>query len=409
MYYPRHLQPVLQKLSAQFPAVLLTGARQVGKSTLLQHIAPEYGYLTLDDPLLLDQAKNEPQLFLLNHTPPLIVDEVQYAPELFPLLKMDIDRRKQNGLYLLSGSQAFELMQNVSESLAGRIAVLKLNGLSWREMRGDDFQVAFVPDEGYLANRKPVFRLPEHENIWQIIHRGDMPRLYEQPATDWQVYYASYVATYIERDVRQLVNVGSSGDFTRFMIAIAARSGELLNYSSVAQEIGVSVDTVKRWLTVLQTSGIVYLLQPYGNNHLKRAIKTPKVYMLNTGLMAYLTKWLTPETIQNGAKSGQFFETFVVGEIIKSFHNQGQEPPIYFYRDTNQKEIDLLIEHRQMLYPVEIKATANPNKKMAAAFNLLRNTLPANELGIAHGTIINQYPQKIWLAENLVAVPAAYV
>ena len=339
MYYPRHLQSVLQKLSAQFPAVLLTGARQVGKSTLLQHIAPEYGYLTLDDPLLLDQAKNEPQLFLLNHTPPLIVDEVQYAPELFPLLKMDIDRRKQNGLYLLSGSQAFELMQNVSESLAGRIAVLKLNGLSWREMRGDGFQTAFVPDEGYLADRKPVFRLPEHENIWQIIHRGDMPRLYGQPATDWQVYYASYVATYIERDVRQLVNVGSSGDFTRFMIAIAARSGELLNYSSVAQEIGVSVDTVKRWLTVLQTSGIVYLLQPYGNNHLKRAIKTPKVYMLNTGLMAYLTKWLTPETIQNGAKSGQFFETFVVGEIIKSFHNQGQEPPIYFYRDTNQKEI----------------------------------------------------------------------
>ena len=308
-----------------------------------------------------------------------------------------------------TGSQAFELMQNVSESLAGRIAVLKLNGLSWREMRGDDFQTAFVPDEGYLADRKPVFSLPEHENIWQIIHRGDMPRLYEQPATDWQVYYASYVATYIERDVRQLVNVGSSGDFTRFMIAIAARSGELLNYSSVAQEIGVSVDTVKRWLTVLQTSGIVYLLQPYGNNHLKRAIKTPKVYMLNTGLMAYLTKWLTPETIQNGAKSGQFFETFVVGEIIKSFHNQGQEPPIYFYRDTNQKEIDLLIEHQQMLYPVEIKATANPNKKMAAAFNLLRNTLPANELGIAHGTIINQYPQKIWLAENLVAVPAAYV
>ena len=177
MYYPRHLQSVLQKLSAQFPAVLLTGARQVGKSTLLQHIAPEYGYLTLDDPLLLDQAKNEPQLFLLNHTPPLIVDEVQYAPELFPLLKMDIDRRKQNGLYLLSGSQAFELMQNVSESLAGRIAVLKLNGLSWREMRGDDFQTAFVPDEGYLADRNPVFRLPEHENIWQIIHRGDMPRL----------------------------------------------------------------------------------------------------------------------------------------------------------------------------------------------------------------------------------------
>ena len=205
-------------------------------------------------------------------------------------------------MYLLSGSQAFELMKNVSESLAGRIAILKLQGLSLREILGDDFQATFVPNREYLAARQTTFRLSE--NIWQV-------------------YYASYVATYIERDVRQLVNVGNSSDFTRFMVAIAARSGELLNYSSVAQDVGVSVDTVKRWLNVLQTSGIVYLLQPYSNNHLKRVIKTPKIYMLNTGLMAFLTKWLTPETIQNGAKSGQFFETFVVSEIIKSFYNQG--------------------------------------------------------------------------------------
>lgn len=410
MFYPRHLHNILQKTLNQFPAVLLTGARQVGKSTLIQHIAPQHNYITLDDPLQLDQAKNEPSLFLLNNTCPLILDEVQYAPELFPLLKLNIDRQKQNGLYLLSGSQAFELMKNVSESLAGRVAILKLNGLSWREMRGDDFQTAFVPTPEFVSQRKPIFRLPETENIWQIIYRGDMPRLYEQPETDWQIYYASYVATYIERDVRQLINVSSNTDFTRFMVAIAARSGELLNYSSVAQDAGVSVDTVKRWVSVLQTSGIVYLLPPYSNNHLKRAIKTPKIYMMNTGLMAYLTKWLTPETIQHGAKSGQFFETFVVSEIIKSFHNQGViDVPIYFYRDTNQKEIDVLIEHQQTLYPIEIKTTANPNKKMAAAFDLLRNSLPENELSMAHGTIINQYPQKMWLAENLLALPVSHL
>ena len=388
MYYQRHLQTVLTKLLNQFPTVLITGARQVGKSTLIQKTVPQYEYITFDDPLQLEQAKEEPHLFLLNHAQSVILDEVQYAPEIFPLLKLQIDQKKQNGLYLLSGSQAFELMKNVSESLAGRIAILKLQGLSLREILGDDFQATFVPNREYLAARQTTFRLSE--NIWQV-------------------YYASYVATYIERDVRQLVNVGNSSDFTRFMVAIAARSGELLNYSSVAQDVGVSVDTVKRWLNVLQTSGIVYLLQPYSNNHLKRVIKTPKIYMLNTGLMAFLTKWLTPETIQNGAKSGQFFETFVVSEIIKSFYNQGIEPPIYFYRDTNQKEIDLLIEYQQTLYPIEIKTTASPNKKMANTFDILRNTLPQNELNIAHGTIINQYEKAIWLADNVVAIPFNFI
>ncbi len=407
MYYPRHLQTKLHQLLAQFPAVLVTGARQVGKSTLIQHIAPDYPYVTLDDPLQLNQAKYEPQLFLLNHTAATIIDEVQYAPELFPLLKLNIDAKKQNGLYLLSGSQAFELMRHVSESLAGRIAILKLAGLSLREIMQDEFQAAFIPTHDYLAQRERGLHAPE--SIWQLIHRGDMPRLYEQTSTDWHIYYASYVTTYIERDVRQLVNVANINEFTRFMVALAARSGELLNYSSVAQDVGVSVDTVKRWLAVLHTSGIVYLLQPYHNNHLKRAIKTPKVYFLDTGLMAYLTKWLTPETIQHGAKSGQFFETFVVSQIIKSFYNQGIEPPIYSYRDTNQKEIDVLIEHQQTLYPIEIKSTAQPNPKMATAFDILHNTLPENELTIAHGTIINQYPQKIWLANHLVAVPVHYI
>lgn len=405
-FYARQMQPLLHTLIKQFPAILLTGPRQVGKSTLLQQFESTHHYVTFDDPMLLNQAKNDPTLFMLNHSGNLILDEVQYVPELFSSLKLAIDRQKTNGLFLLSGSQAFELMENVTESLAGRIAVLKLQGFSLREIQQLDFHLPFVPNMDYISARekqtKPI------ENLWKIIHQGYMPRLYEQE-TNWKIYYSSYVSTYIERDVRALTNISSISDFTRFMIAIAARSGELLNYSNVAQEVGVSVDTIKRWTTILETSGIIYLLKPYHNNHLKRAIKTPKIYMLDTGLMAWLTKWLTPETIQQGAKSGQFLETFVVSEIIKSFYNKGIEPPIYFYRDTNQKEIDLLIEYDHTLYPVEIKSTASPDKKMAKAFGILKDNLPEDEIRISNGTIINQYPQKLWLAEDLVALPVNFL
>ena len=404
MYISRQIQPLVSRLLKQFPAVLVTGARQVGKSTLLKHIAKDYAYLTFDDPLLLEQAKQEPRLFFLNRSGDVILDEVQYAPELFPLLKLEIDKQQKNGMFLLSGSQAFELMQNVSETLAGRIAILKLQGLSLREILNIKFSPPFIPHRDYLSSREKTLKSPE--NIWQIIHKGDMPRLYQQE-TDWEIYYSSYVSTYIERDVRQLTNIANSTDFTRFMVALASRSGELLNYSNVAQEVGVSNETIKRWTAILQTSGIIYLLQPYSNNHLKRAIKTPKVYFLNTGLMAYLTRWLTPETIAQGAKSGQFFESFVVSEIIKSFTNNGIEPPLYFYRDTNQKEIDLIIEYDHTIYPIEIKTTASPNKKMAKSFELL-NSL-SKEFALGQGVIINQYPNKHYLAENLVALPVGYL
>lgn len=404
--YLRQMQPLLQSLIKQFPAVLVTGPRQVGKSTLLQQISEDYQYVSFDDPVLLMQARNDPTLFMLNHQGKLILDEVQYAPELFSSLKLAIDKQKITGLYLLSGSQAFQLMQNVTETLAGRIAVLKLQGFSLREIQRLDFYLPFVPTQDYIIAREKVAQ--PVENIWQIIHQGYMPRLYEQKM-NWEVYYASYVATYIERDVRALTNISNIADFTRFMVAIAARSGELLNYSNVTQEVGVSVDTIKRWTIILETSGIIYLLKPYSNNHLKRAIKTPKVYMLDTGLMAWLTKWLTPETISQGAKSGQFFETFVVSEIIKSFYNNGLEPPIYFYRDTNQKEIDLLIEYDRTLYPIEIKTSASPDKKMAKSFGILQQNLPEEEMKIGTGVIINQYPQRMWLAEDLVALPVSMI
>lgn len=404
--YSRQMKPLIEALIKQFPAVLVTGPRQVGKSTLLQHISEDYQYVTFDDPMLLSMTKNDPSLFMLNYSGKLILDEVQYVPKLFSSLKLAMDKQKTSGLYLLSGSQTFHLMQNVTESLAGRVAVLKLQGFSLREIQQLDFSLPFIPNQDYLSAREKVAQ--SIENIWTIIHQGYMPRLYEQE-TNWEIYYASYVSTYIERDVRSLTNVSSITDFTCFMVAIAARSGELLNYSNVAQEVGVSVDTIKRWTTILETSGIIYLLKPYSNNHLKRAIKTPKVYMLDTGLMAWLTKWLTPETISKGAKNGQFFETFVVSEIIKSFYNKGIEPPIYFYRDTNQKEIDLLIEYDRTLYPVEIKTSASPDKKMVKAFGILKDNLPESEITIGTGVIINQYPQRLWLAEDLVALPVWYI
>ncbi|MBT9318107.1 ATP-binding protein [Actinobacillus pleuropneumoniae] len=404
--YSRQMKPLIEALIKQFPAVLVTGPRQVGKSTLLQYISEDYQYVTFDDPMVLSMAKNDPSLFMLNYSGKLILDEVQYAPELFSSLKLAIDKQKMSGLYLLSGSQAFHLIQNVTESLAGRVAVLKLQGFSLREIQQLDFSLPFIPNQDYLSAREKVAQ--SIENIWTIIHQGYMPRLYEQE-TNWEIYYASYVSTYIERDVRSLTNVSSITDFTCFMVAIAARSGELLNYSNVAQEVGVSVDTIKRWTTILETSGIIYLLKPYSNNHLKRAIKTPKVYMLDTGLMAWLTKWLTPETISKGAKNGQFFETFVVSEIIKSFYNKGIEPPIYFYRDTNQKEIDLLIEYDRTLYPVEIKTSASPDKKMVKSFGILKDNLPESEIKIGTGVIINQYPQRLWLAEDLIALPVWYI
>lgn len=404
--YTRQMKPLIEALIKQFPAVLVTGPRQVGKSTLLQYISEDYQYVTFDDPMVLSMAKNDPSLFMLNYSGKLILDEVQYAPELFSSLKLAIDKQKMSGLYLLSGSQAFHLIQNVTESLAGRVAVLKLQGFSLREIQQLDFSLPFIPNQDYLSAREKVAQ--SIENIWTIIHQGYMPRLYEQE-TNWEIYYASYVSTYIERDVRSLTNVSSITDFTCFMVAIAARSGELLNYSNVAQEVGVSVDTIKRWTTILETSGIIYLLKPYSNNHLKRAIKTPKVYMLDTGLMAWLTKWLKPETISKGAKNGQFFETFVVSEIIKSFYNKGIEPPIYFYRDTNQKEIDLLIEYDRTLYPVEIKTSASPDKKMVKSFGILKDNLPESEIKIGTGVIINQYPQRLWLAEDLIALPVWYI
>lgn len=406
----------LMKIIKTFPAVLITGPRQVGKSSLLQMIGENYEYVSFDNPLTLQQAKDDPALFFMNHSSELILDEIQYVPELFSYLKIKIDEMRfsalkgdisEKCLFLLSGSQAYHLMQNVSESLAGRLAILPLQGISYREQKNVACTLPFVPNEDYLKARGKD--LIDTHDLWEMIHRGSMPRLVSTKG-DWETFYSGYVTTYIERDVNQLTNIMDKGDFVRFMAAIAARSGELLNYDNVARDTGVSATTVRRWMQILETSGIIIQLYPYHNNHLKRMIKTPKIYFMDTGLMAWLTRWITPETILHGVKAGQFFETWVVSEIIKSFLNAGKSTrDLYYYRDADQREIDLILEIGRTVYPVEIKMTAKPDKSMAQAFRLIEPLTEAGDMQIGDGAVINQYPELMYLIKGIRSIPIGYL
>lgn len=372
MYIPRHLETALHKIEKMFGAVLIAGARQVGKTTLLKHTKPELAYITLDDPIRLRSAVEEPGSFFKATPPPLVVDEIQYAPGLFPYIKLISDSDGGKGLFFLSGSQQFRMMKNVGDSLAGRIGFLNLMGLSLREIRKSDCLTPFIPTERYFSERRKTVLPISYPEIWNLIHRGSMPALHRGDEMDWQMFYGAYTKTYIERDVRELTQVGDEVKFLNFMTAIAASSGQLLNQASISRDVGISQPTVDRWLSILRASNLVFLLQPFHTNVTKRAVKTPKLYFLDTGLAAYLTRWNTPEVLQNGAMAGAFFETWVVGEIIKSYANAGiLEPPLYFYRDKERHEIDVLIQDGTTLYPVEIKKTANPHPHDVAAFGVL--------------------------------------
>ena len=405
-YYRRSIEQVINEYKEQFPILLLTGPRQVGKSTLFKELfREEYKYFSLDDPILKEQIINDPRLFLKNNPEKLIIDEIQYAPSIFPYLKMKVDENREDGMYLMTGSQAFVLMKNVSETLAGRVGILELQGISLREQFDVEFNKPFIPNEEYISEREK--NITEYTDLWQRIHRGYMPELVFNDKKKWEFFYSSYVQTYIERDVRDLITISDESKFLKFMISLASRSGELLNYGAVANEVGVSNETVKRWVSVLRTSRIIYLMEPYFNNHLKRVIKTPKIYFMDVGLLAYLTKWPTPETLANGAKAGNIFETFVVSEIIKSYLNAGIiNPPIYFYRDKDKKEIDLIIEEAEKIYPIEIKMSASPDKEMVKNFSVLKGKID-KEIGT--GIIICQYDNKVYLSEDILVLPIEYI
>lgn len=373
-YIPRHIEQVIQRAAGLFPVVMLTGARQVGKTTVLRSVYPDTPYLSLDDPVMLTIAREQPKSFLSSFTSPLILDEVQYAPELFPVLKLTVDEAKKSGQYLLSGSQQFHLMKNVSETLPGRIAVLTLLGLSLREMRRSGNTSPFLPSDAYFSSLGQLKSDLSASEVWSVIHRGSMPAMHANPEMDWEVFYSSYVRTYIERDLRDLTQVGDEDKFLKFMTVLAAQTGQLLNLASVARDVGVTQPTAGRWLSVLQTSNQVILLPPYFNNLTKRAVKTPKLYFTDTGLAAYLTRWTTPDVMQYGAMAGAFFETFVISEVYKSYVNAGiQQPPLYYYRNKDKREIDLIIEADGILHPIEIKSSADPTTEDITALGLIES------------------------------------
>jgi predicted AAA+ superfamily ATPase len=403
LFYKRHADESIRKLSKMFGAVLVTGARQVGKTTLLKDVAHEAGYVTLDDPLQLASAAGQSGTFFKDNPPPVFVDEIQYAPNLFKQIKIILDREKRKGQFFLSGSQQFRMMKNVSESLAGRLGILNLPGLSLRELSRISFHESFLPTEEYFARRKKdVVEVPYAE-VWQIIHRGSMPELCANPDFDWQMFYAAYVKTYIERDVRDLTQVGDEVKFLQFMTVAASCTGQLLNVASLARSVGISQPTAERWLSILVASNLVYLLAPFHNNVTKRTVNTPKLFFLDTGLAAYLIRWNTADVLKNGAMAGAFFETFVVSEIIKSYSNHGVlELPLYFYRDRDGNEIDLLIEDGGTLYPVEIKKHADPDKSDVAKFYLL-DKIPTVERG--PGGVVCLHDSLVTLSGNDRVIP----
>ena len=406
MYIARHIEKTIEKSFAAFPAVLITGPRQVGKSTLLINRFKNIPNVTLDNPLQLLSLRQDPVEFFTLHGSPLIIDEVQRAPECFSVLKYMIDSDRRAGMYILTGSQKYALMKGVSESLAGRIGIIDMLGLSDREIYEDPFDRPFLPTSDYLLERRPKMA-PSIQNLWERIHRGSMPELYSNKNMDWEQYYAAYVDTYIERDVKQLGSVGDTLAFTQFMTALASRTGELLNAASLARDVGVDSKTVKRWLSILQASNIIYLLQPFSLNINKRIIKTPKVYFTDTGLVCYLCRWLTPETLANGAMAGSSYETFIVSEILKSYYNAGKEPDLYFFRNTDGQEVDLLFYRDGKLYPIEIKKTSSPNVKDAKHFGTLSTFFPSLE--VSEGGIICNAEDLLPLGQNLKIIPFRFI
>jgi predicted AAA+ superfamily ATPase len=359
--------------SKQFPVVLLTGPRQIGKTCLLNHIREgARRYVTLDDMNLRRLARNDPHLLFQQFPPPVLVDEVQYAPELFPAIKQIVDRDRVPGSFWLTGSQSFILMKGVSESLAGRVAILNLLGFSAREAdRRTSALPPFLPGGEAVVARKSTVAETSVSAIYERVWRGSFPALVTGQVRDRDLYYRSYVQTYLQRDVRDLLKVGDLDAFTGFLKAVAARTAQLLNYSDLARDCGISVGTARNWLSVLEASHQILLLPAWHSNLSKRLYSTPKLHFLDTGLCAYLTEWSSAATLSVGAMAGAILETYVVAEILKSWWHRGKGPSLYHYRDKDGREIDLLMAHDGRLHPVEIKRSANPTGADVKAFGLL--------------------------------------
>ena len=371
-YINRDLEEKIKSASKEYACILITGARQVGKSTVLKRLMDDNREeVLLDDIEERKLASKDPALFLQMHSLPILIDEVQYAPELFSYIKMAIDKGAAPGSFWLTGSQPFKLMELAQESLAGRIAIIHMPSLSQHEIYGHDKTEPFSIDLDKLKKRSNINKPADLNEIYRRIWSGSLPGHISGKYTDRDLFYSSYLQTYIERDVKEIADIDDTMIFSDFIRSAACRAGQMLNVSDIARDVGISNDTAKRWLKILEKSDIVFFLRPYSNNLLKRTIKTPKMYFFDTGLVAYLTRYSSPEILANGAINGAILENYVVSEIIKTYHNNAKECLIWYYRDTNSNEIDLVIESDGMLHPIEIKRTASPGTELIKPFKLL--------------------------------------
>lgn len=406
MIFERTIKQTILETSETFPVVLLTGPRQVGKSTLLENLAePERKRVSLDNPSVRALAQTDPELFLQRYAPPVLIDEIQYAPQLFPFIKILVDKRKRNGDFWLTGSQMFKMMKDVTESLAGRAGIIPIQGLSNSEING--FHPGpFSTDPTELVVRIPNARPMDVAEVFERIFRGSMPRLYENSRVNLNTYFESYLETYISRDIRDLTQVGDETAFLKFVKIVAARTATNLNYDALATETGISGPTAKTWLSILVSSGLVTLIEPYYNNMLKRFIKAPRMYFSDTGLCAHLMGWGSARVLENSAMSGEFFETWVVMEIYKSFLNAGLRPPLYFYRDSNKKEIDLIIHRDGCVFPIEIKKGTAP-KDATKNFSVLKPIQEAEiKTEIGNGAVVCLASDVIPIDKKNAYVPA---
>lgn len=405
MYIQRHIESVVRRIAKRKPVVILTGARQVGKSTMLKEVFKDIQYITLNSPLIRQSARDNPSLFFEINKPPIVVDEIQKAGELFDYIKDLVDEVKTKGQFYLTGSQSMMLMKNVSESLAGRAGIIKMLGLSMREILGVHYGEVFKPTKEQLDTITGEQINFDYDSFIGYIHKGFFPELYETQSDlkDWADFYSSYFQSYIEKDIKDVLNIQDESAFIKFVRATASLTGQMLNYTSLAEVCGKDVKTVKTWLSVLESGGLIYLLEPYYNNFNKRMIKTPKLYFLDTGLACWILGWNTPQQLISGAMWGHIFESFVFAEVLKSYYNDGNvRPPLYYYRDKDKNEIDLVIEDGDTLHPVEIKTTSDPTKAMIRAFEYLEK-IPGKKIG--EGAVICMAKEGLPLTEKVWIFP----
>ena len=373
-YIKRDLEHVVLQASEEYPAVIITGSRQIGKTTMLQKLmkGTTRNYVTLDDLTERALAQNDPEMFLQLHKPPILIDEVQYAPQLFTYIKIHADRNQRPGDFWMTGSQSFKLMKLAGESLVGRACILHMCTMSQNELYGNGENLPFTLNQDALQMRIATHTPADTPAIYERIFRGSMPALTSGHVSNRNLFYSSYLQTYIERDIRELDGDIESVEFLRFITAVACRTGQMVNYADIGNDMGgMRSEKVQEWLGLLEKSDIIFYLHPYSNNLLKRTVSKPKLYFYDTGLVAYLTRWSSPETLEAGALNGAILENYTVSEILKTYYNSGEQPLLNYYRDNDAKEIDIVMESDGSLHPMEIKKTSNPGTELTRPYKLL--------------------------------------